>query len=137
MSDADGRDNIMEVGLTRFKEFRYLVEKDIGNEVDEFGKCAQQMGEIVFRICQTSQEGYGCLGSGLFWPSSDIPNHEHFNEEALFEALIMAQIFKADIVLLQVIVNSEVDDHKKFKDKQIGLSGRNCLYLSGVCNSQI
>jgi hypothetical protein len=32
------RDNIMEAGIAVFEDFRYLVEKDIRDMADEFGK---------------------------------------------------------------------------------------------------
>ena len=36
--DINERDNIMEAGLAQFEDFRYLVEKDIRDMADEFGK---------------------------------------------------------------------------------------------------
>jgi hypothetical protein len=47
------------------QDFRYLVEKDICNKLDEFGKCAQTNGRSCFQNLP-NQEGHGCytLGSG-------------------------------------------------------------------------
>ncbi len=48
--------------------------------------------------------------------ASDIPNHEHFDEEVLFEALSMAQIRRSDMEL--VATNSKAADPGKFKDER-------------------
>ena len=47
--------------------------------------------------------------------SSDIPNHEQFDDEALFEALSMAQTSRSDMEL--VATNSKAADQGNFKDK--------------------
>jgi hypothetical protein len=90
--DVNDRDNIMEAGLAQFEDFRYLVEKDIRDMADEVGKRTQANGRIVFGLGRTKK-----LIGVMHWVqdcyrASDIPNHEHFDEEALFEALSMAQI---------------------------------------------
>ena len=48
--------------------------------------------------------------------ASDIPNHEHFDEETLFEALSMAQVRKSDAEL--VSTNSKAADPGKFKNER-------------------
>ncbi len=48
--------------------------------------------------------------------ASDIPNHEHFDEEVLFEALSMAQIRRSDMEL--VATNTKAADPGKFKDER-------------------
>jgi hypothetical protein len=61
------RDNNMEAGLTQFDDFRYLVEKDICDMTDEFGKRTQANGRIVFGLGRTQKlVGRYALGSGLF-----------------------------------------------------------------------
>ena len=114
--DVNDRDNIMEAGLAQFEDFRYLVEKDIRDMADEFGKRTQANGRIVFGLGRTKK-----LIGVMHWVqdcyrASDIPNHEHFDEEALFEALSMAQIRKSDMEL--VVTNSKAADPGKFKDER-------------------
>ena len=47
---------------------------------------------------------------------SEIPNHENFDEETMYEALSLAQIRKSDIEL--VTTNSKAADPGKFKDER-------------------
>jgi hypothetical protein len=113
---AADRTNIMEAGLAQFEDFRYLVEKDIRDMADEFGKRTQAAGKIVFGLGRTKK-----LVGVMHWVqdcfrASDIPNHEHFDEEALFEALSMAQVRKSDVDL--VTTNSKAADPGKFKDER-------------------
>lgn len=50
------RDNIVEAGLAQsFEDFRYLVEKDICDMADEFGKRTQANGRIVFGLGRTKK----------------------------------------------------------------------------------
>ncbi len=48
--------------------------------------------------------------------ASDVPNHKHFDEETLFEALSMPQIRKSDMEL--VATNSKAADPGKLKDER-------------------
>ncbi len=47
---AGERVSIMEAGLNQFEDFRYLVEKDIRDMADEFGKHTQANGRIIFGL---------------------------------------------------------------------------------------
>ena len=110
------RDNIMTAGIAAFEDFRYLVDKDIRDMADEFGKRTVAAGKIVFGLGRTKK-----LVGVMHWVqdcyrASDIPNHEHFDEEVLFEALSMAQVRKSDIEL--VTTNSKAADPGKFKDER-------------------
>jgi hypothetical protein len=112
---ANERNNIMEAGLAQFEDFRYLVEKDISGMANEFGKRTQANGRIVFGLGRTKK-----FVGIMHWVQdcyrvSDILKHEHFDEEALFEALSMAQIRRSDMEL--VATNSKVADLGKIKDK--------------------
>lgn len=49
--DAGGRANIVEAGLGEFEDFRYLVDKDIPDMADEFGKRTVANGK---RLCSGS-----------------------------------------------------------------------------------
>ena len=52
---AVDRANIMEAGLGDFKDFRFLVEKDIRKMADEFGKRTAANGRIVFGLERTKK----------------------------------------------------------------------------------
>ena len=45
----------MEAGLSEFEDFMYLVEKDIRDMADEFGKRTAANGRIVFGIGRTKK----------------------------------------------------------------------------------
>ena len=107
----------MELGLAQFEDFRYLVKKGIRDMADEFGKRTNANGRIVFRLGRTSKKLVGVMRWVQdCYRSSDTPYHKHFDEEALSEALSMAQIRKSDIEL--VVTNSKADDPGKFKDER-------------------
>ena len=78
------RNNIMAAGIDAFENFRYLVQKDIRDMADEFGKrTVVAAGKIVFGLGRTKK-----LVGVMHWVqdcyrASGIPNHEHFDEEAL------------------------------------------------------
>jgi hypothetical protein len=81
--EAD-RTNIMGAGLAQFEDFRYLVQKDIRDMADDFAKGTQAAGRIVFGLGRTKKlVGVMHWVQDCFRPS-DIPNHEHFDEETLF-----------------------------------------------------
>ena len=114
-SEAE-RAGIMQAGLGQFEDFRYLVEKDIRDMADEFGKRTQANGRIVFGLGRTKK-----LTGVMHWVqdchrANDIPNHENFDEETMYAALSLAQIRKSDIEL--VTTNSKAADPGKFKDER-------------------
>ena len=79
--NINDRDSIMEAGLAQFEDFCYLIEKDIRDMADKFGKRTQANGRIVFGLGRTKK-----LIGVTHWVqdcyrASDIPNHEHFDEE--------------------------------------------------------
>ena len=49
------RNNFMSAGLAQFEDFRYLVEKDIRDMANEFGKRTQAAGKIIFGIGRTKK----------------------------------------------------------------------------------
>ena len=115
-AEEEERASIMEAGLTDFEDFRYLVEKDIRDMADEFGKRTQANGRIVFGLGRVKK-----LIGVTHWVqdcfrASDVPNHAHFNLNVLYESLSLAQIRKSDIDL--VATNSKAADPGKFKDER-------------------
>ena len=110
------RTNIMAAGISEFEDFRYLVEKDIRDLADKFGKRSVANGKIVF--------GLGCtkkLTGVMHWVQdchrvNDVPDHNDFNVEILYQSLSLAQIRKSDIDL--VATNSKAADPGKFKDER-------------------
>jgi hypothetical protein len=113
--DDDECGGIMEAGLSQFEDFRYLVEKDIRDMADAFGKRSIAQGRIVFGLGRTKK-----LTAVMQWVqdrfrANDVPDHADFNEPALYEALSLAQIRKSDIEDL-VDTNTEAANPGKFKD---------------------
>ena len=111
------RASIIQAGLAEFEDFRYLVEKDIREMADEFGKCTVANGRIVFGLGRTEK-----LAGVMHWikdcyRADDVPSHENFSNEALFEALSLAQIRKSDVELVVTNTNKAVDPGK-FKDER-------------------
>ena len=97
---AEERERIMEAGLADYEDFRYLVEKDIRDMAEEFGKRTQQNGRIIFGLGRTKK-----LTGVMHWiqdchHTSDILDHNNFNEQALAEAQSHALIRKLDIDLV-------------------------------------
>jgi hypothetical protein len=106
----------MESGIGNFEDFRYLVEKDIRDMAEEFAKRTVAGGRIVFGLERTKR-----LTGVMHWiqdcfRASDAPHHASFNDEALCQALSLAQIRKSDIEL--VTTNSKAADPGKFKDER-------------------
>jgi hypothetical protein len=109
------RNSIRAAGLEQFEDFRYLTEKDIRDMAEEFGKRTVANGRIVF--------GLGCtkkLIGTMHWVqdcyrSNDPPERVAFNEQALFEALSLSQVRKADIDL--VATNAKAVEPGRFKDE--------------------
>ena len=84
------RNNFMTAGLAQFEDFRYLVEKDLCDTADKFGKRTQAAGRIVFGLVGTEK-----LVGVMHWVqdcfrASDVPNHDNFDDDVLFEALSLA-----------------------------------------------
>ena len=108
---------IMEAGIGNFEDFRYLVEKDIRDMLAvEFGERTVANGRVVFGLGRTKK-----LTGVMHWVqdcfrASDVPNHNNFDEAALYQALSLAQVRKLDIEL--VTTNSKAADPGKFKDER-------------------
>ena len=60
-NDAIERASIMESGLNQFEDFRFLVEKDIRDMADDFGKRTQVSGCIVFGMGHTINKLMGLM----------------------------------------------------------------------------
>jgi hypothetical protein len=98
--NEDERAGIMESGIGNFEDFRYLVEKDIRDMAEEFAKRTIAGGRIVFGLGRIKR-----LTGVMHWiqdcfRASDAPHHANFNDEALYQALSLAQIRKSDIELV-------------------------------------
>ena len=109
------RQNMMEAGLAQFEDFRYLVEKDLCDTADKFGKRTQAAGRIVFGLVGTEK-----LVGVMHWVqdcfrASDVPNHDNFDDDVLFEALSLAQIRKSDVEL--VTTNTKAVDPGKIQGR--------------------
>jgi hypothetical protein len=52
---AAERNSILEAGLAEYEDFRYLVEKDIRDMAEEFGKRTAANGRIVFGLGRTKK----------------------------------------------------------------------------------
>jgi hypothetical protein len=113
---AEQRERIIEAGLADYEDFRYLVDKDIRDMADEFGKRSQQNGRIIFGLGRTKK-----LTGVMHWiqdchRTSDVPDHNNFNEQALAEAQSRALIRKSDVDLVDT--NTKAADPGKFKDER-------------------
>ena len=58
-NQAAQRELIMAAGLADYEDFRYLVDKDIRDMAEEFGKRTQPNGRIIFGP-RSHQEAYRC-----------------------------------------------------------------------------
>ena len=110
------RASIRAAGLEQFEDFRYLTEKDIRDMAEEFGKRTMANGRIVFGLGRTKK-----LIGAMHWVqdcyrSNDPPESVAFNEQALYEALSLSQVRKADIDL--VATNAKAVEPGKFKDER-------------------
>ena len=113
---AEQRQRIMEAGLADYEDFRYLVDKDIRDMAEEFGKRSQLNGRIIFGLGRTKK-----LTGVMHWiqdchRTSDVPDHNNFNEQALAEAQSRALVRKSDIDLVDT--NTKAADPGKFKDER-------------------
>ena len=114
---AEQRQRIMEAGLADYEDFRYLVDKDIRDMAEEFGKRSQLNGRIIFGGLGRTKK----LTGVMHWiqdchRTSDIPDHNNFNEQALVEAQSRALVHKSDIDLVDT--NTKAADPGKFKDER-------------------
>jgi hypothetical protein len=110
------RERIMEAGLSDYEDFRYLVEKDIRDMAEEFGKRTLQNGRITFGLGRTKK-----LTGVMHWiqdchRTSDVLDHNNFNEQVLAEAQSRALVRKSDIDLVDT--NTKAADPGKFKDER-------------------
>ena len=115
-NEADERQRIMEAGLGGYEDFRYLVEKDICDMADEFGKRTQANGRITFGLGRTKK-----LQGIMHWiqdgyRTSDVLDHNMFNDLELAEAQGRALVRKSDIDLVDT--NTKAADPGKFKDER-------------------
>ena len=83
---------------------------------EEFGKRTMANGRIVFGLGRTTK-----LIGAMHWVqdcyrSNDPPESVAFNEQALYEALSLSQVRKADIDL--VATNAKAVEPGKFKDER-------------------
>jgi hypothetical protein len=113
---AEQRERIMEAGLANYEDFRYLVEKDIRDMAEEFGKRTQPNGRIIFGLGRIKK-----LTGVMHWiqdchRTNDVPDHNNFDEEALTEAQSRALVRKSDIDLVDT--NTKAADPGKFKDER-------------------
>ena len=76
---------IMEAGIGNFEDFRYLlVEKDIRDMTDKFGKRTVANGRVVFGLERTKKlTGVMHWVQDCFRRASEVPNHNNFDEAAL------------------------------------------------------
>ena len=111
------RTNIMAAGISEFEDFRYLVEKDIRDMADEFGKRSMANGKIVFGLVRTKKwTGVMHWVQDCCHRVNDVPDHNDFNVEILYQSLSLAQIRKSDMDL--VATNSKAANPGKFKDER-------------------
>ena len=109
------RQRIIESGLANYKDFRYLIEKDIREMAEEFSKHSVAQGHIVFGLGRTKK-----LTGLMHWVqdcfhTDDHPDYTTFNDEQLAEAQSRALVCKANIDLVDT--NTKVADPGKFKDE--------------------
>ena len=114
--DAVERNNIIVAGLGDYEDFRYLVEKDIRDMADEFGKRTQVNGRIIFGLGRTKR-----LNGVMHWiqdcyRTNDVPDNNNFDIHVLAEAQSRALIRKSDIDLVDT--NTKAADPGKFKDER-------------------
>jgi hypothetical protein len=110
------RDLIMAAGLADYEDFRYLVEKDIRDMAEEFGKRTQPNGRIIFGLGRIKK-----LTGVMHWiqdchRTNEVPDHNNFDEEALADAQSRALVRKSDIDLVDT--NTKAADPGKFKDER-------------------
>jgi hypothetical protein len=114
--DPAERMQLMEAGLANYKDFRYLVKKDMRDMAKEFSKHTAANGRMTFGLGRTKK-----LTGLMHWILDcfrciDDPNHTIFDEDALAEAQSCARICKSDLELVDT--NTKAADPGKFKDER-------------------
>jgi hypothetical protein len=114
--DPAERMQLMEAILINYKDFHYLVEKDIRDMVEEFSKRTAANGHMTFGLGRTKK-----LTGLMHWIQdcfrcNDDPDHTVFDEDALAEAQSRAQIRKSDLELVNTNTKAAVPG--KFKDER-------------------
>ena len=110
------RVHIREAGLADYEDFRYLVEKDITGMADEFSKRTVAAGRIIFGLGRTKK-----LTGVMHWfqdcnRTSDFPDHNNFDLNALAEAQGRALVRKSDMDLVDT--NTKAAKPGQFKDER-------------------
>ena len=108
-------ERIIEARLADYKDFCYLVEKDIWEMAEEFSKRTVAQGHITFGLSRTKK-----LTSFMHWVldcfcTNNEPDYLTFNDEQLAEAQSHALVCKADLDLVDT--NTKVADPGKFKEE--------------------
>jgi hypothetical protein len=93
-----------------------LNDKDIRDMAEEFSKRTNANGRINFGLGRIKK-----LTGVMYWiqdchRTSDIPDHNNFNEQALADAQSRALIRKSDVDLVDT--NTKAADPGKFKDER-------------------
>ena len=114
-TDEDDRMYIMTGGLADYDDFRDLVEKDIRDMAEEFGKGVVADGRIVFGLGRIKK-----LIGVMHWiqdcyRTSDIPDHREFDDEALARATRRALIRQVEKDLVET--NAKAANPGKFKSE--------------------
>ena len=106
---------LIEAGLADYKDFCYLVEKDIWHMAEEFSKQMVVQGRITFGLSHIKHlMGLMHWIQDCFYANND-PDSVTFDEEALAKAQSHALIHKSDLNLVNT--NSKVANASKFKDE--------------------
>lgn len=113
---AEERERIIEAGLADYEDFRYLNDKDIRDMAEEFSKRTNANGRINFGLGRIKK-----LTGVMYWiqdchRTSDVPDHNNFNDQALADAQSRALIRKSDVDLVDT--NTKAADPGKFKDER-------------------
>jgi hypothetical protein len=106
----------LNAGLHDFKDFHYLIEKDIRDMAEDFSKRMQANGCIVFGLGCTKKLTWVMHWIQDCYSANDHPTHCLFNNEVLIEALSLAHIHKSDIDL--VVANTKAANPGKVKDER-------------------
>ena len=117
-ANEDERLAIMEAGIGSFEDFHYLVEKDIRDMADEFGKRTVANRRVVLGLGRTKKRTGVMHWVQDCFRANDVPNHNNFDEAALCQALSLAQVRKSDDIELVTTNSKAADPAGKFKDER-------------------
>jgi hypothetical protein len=97
--------------LADYEDFRYLVDKDICDMAEEFGKHTQRKGCIIFGLGRFKK-----LTGVMHWIqdchcTNNVPGHNNFDEQVLAEVQSRALVRKSDINLVDT--NTKAADPRK------------------------